>query len=166
MKLSTRSTYGLRAMCELALKWGGGPVSVSFISEQEKLSVAYLEKLLNHLKHYNLVKSVRGSKGGYVLSRGPENISVGEVVRVLEGEGAELLFMNTEKDASSDIDETPAAKMISVLMRRLSLLISENLNSLTLRKLCMDPQVMRLVFKADAEEDVNRRAKEMAALGG
>ncbi len=86
MKLSTRSTYGMRALVELGLSAGRGPVSASLIAKQQDLSVAYLEQLLHRLKLQGIVSSVRGPKGGYCLAKDPEQISVGEIVRVLDGE--------------------------------------------------------------------------------
>ncbi len=84
MKLSTRSTYGLLAMYHLAGRYPQGPVSVSRISEKEKISVPYLEQILNRLKKKGLVHAARGPKGGYRLAKSPEAISVGEVVGILE----------------------------------------------------------------------------------
>ena len=69
MKLSTKSTYGLRAMLNIALKKSGGAVSITDIAKSEGISVTYLEQLLNILKHKGLLQSIRGPKGGYVLSR-------------------------------------------------------------------------------------------------
>lgn len=85
MRLSTRSTYGLRALVELALSTGHGPVSAAFIARRQGLSVAYLEQLLHRLKKEELVDSVRGPRGGYVLARVAHQITVAEVVRILDG---------------------------------------------------------------------------------
>lgn len=85
MKLSTRSLYGLRALVELGLMSGRGPVSASVIAVKQDLSVAYLEQLLHRLKKQGLVLSVRGPKGGYVLAKDPEQISIAEVVQILDG---------------------------------------------------------------------------------
>ena len=86
MKLSTRSTYGMRALVELALALGHGPVSAAVIAKRQELSVAYLEQLLHRLKKERLVRSVRGPRGGYVLAKEPHRITMGAVVRVLDGE--------------------------------------------------------------------------------
>jgi Rrf2 family protein len=86
MKLSTRSTYGLRALVELALAAGHGPVSASVIAARQALSVAYLEQLLHRLKNEGFVRSIRGPRGGYLLARAPGQIAVGGVVRVLDGD--------------------------------------------------------------------------------
>lgn len=85
MKLSTRSTYGMRALVELALSSGHGPISASLIASRQSLSVAYLEQLLHRLKKQGLVTSVRGPKGGYLLAKDPSRITMANVVRILEG---------------------------------------------------------------------------------
>ncbi len=86
MGISTKSTYGIRAMFELALHYARGPVSVAYISEREDISVPYLEQLLSKLRRKGLVKSVRGPKGGYALMKKPKDITVGNIVYALDGE--------------------------------------------------------------------------------
>ena len=86
MNLSTKGRYGLRAMCELADAYGGEPLSLSRIAENQNLSVRYLEQLFHLLRTGGYVISTRGAKGGYSLSRPPEEITVGEVLRVLDGD--------------------------------------------------------------------------------
>src|SRR3989338_1327690 len=88
MKLSTRSTYGMRALVELALAGGRGPMSATLIATRQGLSVAYLEQLLHRLKRRGLVTSIRGPRGGYVLAKEPQRITVADVVQVLDGNGA------------------------------------------------------------------------------
>jgi len=85
MKLSTRSTYGMRALVELALAAGHGPMSAAHIAKRQDLSVAYLEQLLHRLKKQGLVSSIRGPRGGYVLAKDPAEITMSKVVRVLDG---------------------------------------------------------------------------------
>lgn len=87
MRLSTRSTYGMRALVELALASGQGPVSATRIAKRQDLSVAYLEQLLHRLKRHGIVSSVRGPRGGYALALDPRRITMGEVVRILDGNG-------------------------------------------------------------------------------
>ena len=77
MKLSTKGRYGLRAMLEIALQQAKGPVPIHVIAEHQNLSNRYLEQLLIPLKQNGLVKSVRGSQGGYVLGREADKITVG-----------------------------------------------------------------------------------------
>ncbi len=72
-------------MIELALKYGGGPVSSRTISRRQALPEKYAERLLQLLRQAGLVRSVRGASGGYMLARPPNEITVGETVRALDG---------------------------------------------------------------------------------
>jgi Rrf2 family transcriptional regulator, cysteine metabolism repressor len=85
MKVSTRGEYGVRAMVALAHHYGDGPMSIAEIARQSNVPAAYLEQLIAPLRRAELVKSRRGARGGYVLSRTPEEIRVGDVYRVMEG---------------------------------------------------------------------------------
>ncbi|PAB60918.1 RrF2 family transcriptional regulator [Anaeromicrobium sediminis] len=85
MKLSTKGRYGVKAMFELALAHGNGPTSLNIIAEKQNLSIHYLEQLFSSLRKAELVRSIRGAQGGYILARNPEEITVGEIIRTLEG---------------------------------------------------------------------------------
>lgn len=85
MKVSTRGEYGVRAMVALAHHYGDGPMSIAEIARQSNIPPAYLEQLIAPLRRADLVKSRRGARGGYILSRTPEEIRVGDVYRVMEG---------------------------------------------------------------------------------
>jgi Rrf2 family transcriptional regulator, cysteine metabolism repressor len=85
MKVSTRGEYGMRAMVALAHRYGDGPMSIAEIARQSNIPPAYLEQLIAPLRRAELVKSRRGARGGYLLSRSPEEIRVGDVYRVMEG---------------------------------------------------------------------------------
>ena len=85
MKLSTRAKYGLKALIDLGLYSEKEAVSLQSIAGRQNISVSYLEQLMALLKKAGLVKSVRGAAGGYFLGRPAEEISVGDILRVLEG---------------------------------------------------------------------------------
>jgi Rrf2 family protein len=85
MRISTKGRYGLRAMVELAGLYGSGPILMQTIADRQDLSRKYLHALLTLLKDAGLVESVRGARGGYVLSRAPQEINANEVVAALEG---------------------------------------------------------------------------------
>jgi Rrf2 family iron-sulfur cluster assembly transcriptional regulator len=89
MKLSTKSRYGTRLMLDLAQHYHDGPIHLANVAKRQGLSVKYLEQIIIPLKKANYIKSVRGPKGGHVLARPPEEITVGEIVALLE-EGANL----------------------------------------------------------------------------
>ena len=85
MKLSTKGRYGLRAAVDLALFAKDEPISISTIAAREGLSESYLEQLFAKLKKAGIVLSIRGTNGGYQLARSAADISVGDVLRALEG---------------------------------------------------------------------------------
>lgn len=85
MKLSTKGKYGLRALIDLAQYSEDSPVSITSIARRQDISERYLEQLMSKLKKAGLVKSIRGANGGYVLAKEAKDISVGDVLRVLEG---------------------------------------------------------------------------------
>ncbi|MDB9822421.1 Rrf2 family transcriptional regulator [Deltaproteobacteria bacterium] len=84
MKLSTRSRYGTRLMADLAQHYNEGPVQLGKIAIRQDISIKYLEQLITPLKKARLIKSVRGPKGGHMLSKSPADIKIGEIVAVLE----------------------------------------------------------------------------------
>ena len=85
MKLSTKGRYGARAALELALRYGAGPIMVREIAESQDISERYLEHILNSLRASGIVRSTRGARGGYELAKTPSSITLGDVVRSLEG---------------------------------------------------------------------------------
>lgn len=85
MKLSTKGRYGVKAMFELALQYGGEPVSIKEIADKLNISDYYLEQLFGTLRKSGLVNSTRGAQGGYVLSKSPELITAADILNVLEG---------------------------------------------------------------------------------
>jgi len=86
LKLSTKGRYGLRAIIDLARYSENEPVSISSISSRQDISERYLEQLVGMLRKAGLVKSIRGASGGYVLAKDMKEISVGDVLRALEGD--------------------------------------------------------------------------------
>lgn len=84
MKLSTRGRYGARLMIELAKCYGSGPMSIARISQHQDIPIKYLEQLIIPLKKSGLIKSVRGPKGGHMLSRPPEAINLWDILVLLE----------------------------------------------------------------------------------
>ena len=85
MQISTRGRYALRIMLDLAIYGKGELVKVKDIASRQEISEKYMEQIMSVLKKAGYVKSIRGAQGGYALSRPPEEINVGEILRVLEG---------------------------------------------------------------------------------
>jgi len=86
MKISTRGRYALRLMLDLAVYGGEGPTSLRDVSARQNISDKYLEQIVTPLSRAGLVRSVRGAGGGYLLTRRPEEYTVGEILRPVEGD--------------------------------------------------------------------------------
>ncbi len=84
MKLSTRSRYGTRLLVDLARHDDQAPIQIGEISKRQGISVKYLEQLIRPLKKAGYVTSVRGAKGGHLLAKKPEQIKLGDIVRLFE----------------------------------------------------------------------------------
>jgi Rrf2 family protein len=97
MKLSTKSRYGTRLMLDLAKHYGDGYIQLKDIAAREGISLKYLEQIMIQLRKAKLVESVRGAGGGYRLASPPEDISVGQIVALLEG-GAGLIDCGAKPD--------------------------------------------------------------------
>jgi Rrf2 family protein len=88
MKLSTRSRYGARLMIELARNYGKGPMSIAEISRKQRIPLKYLEQIIIPLKRAKLVASVRGPRGGHMLSAPPGRISLWDILFLLESKSS------------------------------------------------------------------------------
>lgn len=134
MKFSTRSEYGLRAMVVLAGNEGGNPLSLRQIAEDEQISEQYLEQIFMELKKAELVLSVRGAYGGYRLSRPAEQITVRQILEVLEGPIVPCECLSQELGFSSCGNKEEAC-LIQVVWRRLQTGMNEILDNMNLRDL-------------------------------
>jgi Rrf2 family iron-sulfur cluster assembly transcriptional regulator len=96
MKLTTRGRYAVMAMADLALFKDKGPTSLTEISLRQNISLAYLEQIFIKLKNKNLVRSVRGSKGGYILVASPEEIKISNIIAAVD---EEVRMLNCKKES-------------------------------------------------------------------
>ena len=103
MKLSTRSRYGTRMILDMAQHDNGKPVQLGDIDKRQNVSLKYLEQIIRPLKEANYIKSFRGSKGGHLLNKAPEEITVGEIVALLEG-GTSLTQCANDPEACDRVD--------------------------------------------------------------
>src|SRR5665647_322512 len=102
MNISTKGRYGLRAMVDIAVHSFGDYIPLKIIAERQDISENYLEQVFSILRKAKLVNSARGSQGGYTLSKETSKITVGEVLRILEGD----LNITCEDDGSLEVDNT------------------------------------------------------------
>ncbi len=120
MKVTARERIGLRAMVEFARRYGLGPISLREVALAEDMPHRYLERVVASLRRSGLLSSVRGARGGYMLTRDPTAISVGDVFRALEGSLMALDCMRT--DGSSCVREPICASrsVWQAVMQRVS----------------------------------------------
>lgn len=135
---STRSEYGVRLMVELARHHGEGPISLADVAEHEDLPRPYLEQLVVSLRAAGLVTSTRGARGGYQLTRPPEDIRMGEVLKALEGPIAPMICAADEpadEHGHSDACGRTSFCTVNVLWVRVRDAITGAIDSLTLADL-------------------------------
>lgn len=88
MMLSTRGRYGTRLMLELAKNYGRGPTSVAVLSRNQNIPLKYMEQLIIPLKKASLITSMRGPKGGHMLSKPPKKITLWDILVLLESKSS------------------------------------------------------------------------------
>jgi Rrf2 family protein len=130
MKLSTRTRYGVRLMLDLAMNRSKGQIFLKDIAREEEISEKYLSLIIIPLKGAGLVNSMRGARGGYTLARDPSQITLKEIVDVLEGETC--LVDCVKNSASCSRAEHCASRDLWTAVSRS---ISETLGSMTLEDL-------------------------------
>ena len=96
MKLTTKGRYAVMAMADIALYQNGKPVSLNDISLRQNISLSYLEKLFSRLKNKKLVKSIRGSGGGYILDKNPKEIKLSNIIFAVD---ENIKTLNCKKDS-------------------------------------------------------------------
>jgi len=139
MKLSTKGRYGVKAMVDLAINYGEQPVSIKSISERQNISEYYLEQLFSTLRKAKLIKSVRGAQGGYVLNRAPEEITIHDVINVLEGP---IEVSNCLEDGACNNIDCCATRL---LWKKIKNSIDSVTSSITLKDIVDDYNEMTLI---------------------
>ncbi|NLM14214.1 MAG: Rrf2 family transcriptional regulator [Epulopiscium sp.] len=135
MKLSTKGRYGLKAMVDLAIHSQDKHIALRHIAERQDISEHYLEQLIAVLRKAGLVKSIRGAQGGYSLAVPPEEITVGDILRALEGSLAPV-------DCVSENVTTECAEwdccVTRTVWKKIGDKINEVVDSITLQDLIKD----------------------------
>lgn len=135
MKLSTKGRYGLRAIVDLAIySEDGVPVSIQSISQREQISESYLEQLVRKLRNADILISHRGASGGYLLARPADEITVGEVLRALEGNLKAVECVSESTGACTHMDLC----VTRVVWERVNKAIEEAVDSITIGQLVED----------------------------
>ena len=139
MKLSTKGRYGVKAMVDLAINYGEQPVSIKSISERQSISEYYLEQLFSSLRKAKLIKSIRGAQGGYILNRAPEEITIYDVINVLEGP---IEVSNCIEDGACNNIDCCATRL---LWKKIKNSIDSVTSSITLKDIVDDYNKMTLI---------------------
>ncbi len=137
MRISSRAHYGLRMMTELAKAHGGPPLSLTEIARREAMPLPYLEQLVGPLRRARLVEGTRGLHGGYRLARAPEEVTVLEIVELMEGPVAPVECL-AEGYESGSCSREPEC-LSRPLWGRLQQAVTEVLGGTTLRDMLGEP---------------------------
>ena len=148
MKLSTKGRYGVKAMVELAINYGNQPISIKTISERQNISEYYLEQLFSPLRKADLIKSIRGAQGGYVLSKDPKEITIAQIISVLEGP------IEIASCIEVDICENEASCATRLLLGKIKKSIDEVMESVSLQDIVDDYN--RIKIKNEKINLINR----------
>jgi len=146
MRLSRRSEYGLRALVDLVRHADDGPVALAALAERNRLPVKFLEQIMATLKHAGIVRTTLGAHGGYAISADPAAVSIGRVIRLLDGALAPLACVSLRYyEPCSCVDETTCPLrdvMIDVRDAMLDILDRETLAELAARagRASIDPR--------------------------
>lgn len=105
MRISTKGRYGLRAMVDLAVFSLGEPLNLKSIAERQNVSDKYLEHIFSALKKAGLIKSIKGTQGGYILSDNPEQITVRSVIEALEGSLSTVDSFSLEEGETDSLEQ-------------------------------------------------------------
>jgi Rrf2 family cysteine metabolism transcriptional repressor len=146
MRLSRRSEYGLRALVDLVRHDGGGPVPLAVLAGRDRLPAKFLEQIMSTLKHAGIVRTTLGAHGGYAIAADPSSVTVGRVIRLLDGALAPLgcVSLRYYEPCSCEEEATCALRdvMIDVRDAMLEILDRETLADLAARggRASIDPR--------------------------
>jgi len=134
MRLSTQSRYGVRAIFDIAYNSEGLETQVKEISRRQGISQRYLEQIFQKLKRAGIVGSKRGPSGGYFLNKKPDDITVGEIIRITEGSITPVFCVNPED--SSQPCERSGECVTRIIWNEAGKRLTEYFDSVTIKDLC------------------------------
>ncbi len=131
MKISTKGRYALRLMLDLALNNTGEYVTIKSIAKRQGISEKYLEQIITSFSRSGYVKSIRGAQGGYRLAKAPEEYTVGEILRLTEGNLAPVACLEDDPNQCSRCGECATLEV----WNRLNVAINGVVDNITLADL-------------------------------
>ena len=146
MKISTKGRYGLRALIDLAQYSEIEPVSINSIAMRQGISERYLEQLMTLMKKAGLIKSIRGAGGGYVLAKEIEDISVGDVLRALEGNLQPVECAAFSQEGSCEVSGVCVTKYV---WQRINESINKTVDEISLKQLVEESKSVKNTCSSD-----------------
>lgn len=135
MRITTTSRYGVRALFDVAYHGGGQPVQIKDIARRQKISQRYLEQIFNKLLKAGLLKSRRGPRGGYMLAKDPNEISIGEIIDAAQGPIVPVRCLSEDCEVRDQCDITDSCITRHVWKETQRLLV-DYYNSVSIADLC------------------------------
>lgn len=136
MKITTQIQYGVRSLCDIAYNSAGSPAQVRSISERQGISPRYIEQIFQKLKKGGIIKSLRGPAGGYFLTRRPEDITVGDVIRAVDGKSIQLVACKGDKRGPRRACERLEKCVVSDIWGEASKKLMDYFDSVSLDQIC------------------------------
>ena len=177
MRLTTKGRFAVTAMLDLALRHGGGPVTLAGISQRQRISLSYLEQLFGRLRRHTLVESVRGPGGGYTIARDLDKLSVADIITAVD-EPLDATQCGGKKNCRGDEGRCMTHELWATLNDKMyEYLESVKLSELVANQRAVDAQAGEKTFKllqdkrlnsavAAPETAVSQAAEPEAALAG
>jgi Rrf2 family transcriptional regulator, cysteine metabolism repressor len=136
LHFSAKGEYGVLAILALSLHSDRGPLQVKSIAQKERIPVRFLEQVMSLLKKKGLVESVRGPHGGYLLTKSPDQIRLGEVLQAIEGPVASIEPASNRKNASYSSAGEIENKILKDVWAQANSSLETFLNSISFKDLC------------------------------
>lgn len=131
MKISTKGTYGLIAIVDLALHSNGDCIPLYSIAERQNISTSYLEQVFALLRKAGFVKSIKGPQGGYIIANPLSDITAGDILKALEGDLSIVTNVNKDSDNRNTIEECIRENV----WKEINMSINEIVSGITLQDL-------------------------------
>ena len=136
MKFSAKTEYGILAVLELALHYGEATIQAKSISKNQKIPLRFLEQVLGNLRKAGIVDSIRGAQGGYALSRAPAEITMGDIVKAIEGPMVSATCVLEGESGYCNHQIEYGVCDLKPIWENVRAAISETLDSITVEALC------------------------------
>jgi Rrf2 family iron-sulfur cluster assembly transcriptional regulator len=143
MKISTQIRYGVRALCDIAATSTETPTQINQISARQDISARYLEQIFNKFKKAGILKSVRGPYGGYLLAKNPQSLTIGDIIRAIDGKDIELVLCLVQKKDSTKPCKRLGTCIVSEVWGEASTTLMTFFNSITINQICAEAKKRR-----------------------